>query len=307
MKRRQFLGASGLGFAATVVAPNVAGAQAPVANTMAWGSMTRTARDAAYNNAAAVSGSTQIVDGWVAASAKFRTQRAKRVDLAYGPGERNKWDLFPSDDPKAPCLVHIHGGYWQSRNREHFSCLAEGVLARGWSAALPGYSLAPAATLTQIVGEMRSALDWLAAQGSMHGIAGPVVLSGWSAGGHLAALLLDHPSITAGLAISGIFELGPIRDTYLNERLKLTDEEIATLSPLRLPSVGKPLAISYGTAELPALVRNSREYHAHRARSHQPGQLIPIPSANHYTGLESLRSPNGILTRTAVRLVEDAA
>ena len=307
MKRRQFLGASGLGFAATVVAPNVAGAQAPVANTMAWGSMTRTARDAAYNNAAAVAGSTQIIDGWIAASAKFREQHAKHVDLAYGPGERNKWDLFPSDDPKAPCLVHIHGGYWQSRNREHFSCLAEGVLARGWSAALPGYSLAPAATLTQIVGEMRSALDWLAAQGSMHGIAGPVVLSGWSAGGHLAALLLDHPSITAGLAISGIFELGPIRDTYLDERLKLTDEEIATLSPLRLPSVGKPLAISYGTVELPALVRNSREYHAHRARSHRPGQLIPIPNANHYTGLESLRSPNGILTRTAVRLVEDAA
>jgi hypothetical protein len=109
------------------------------------------------------------------------------------------------------------------------------------------------------------------------------------------------------LAISGIFELGPIRDTYLDERLKLTDEETATLSPLRLPGVGKPLGISYGTAELPALVRNSREYHAHRARSHQPGQLIPIPSANHYTGLESLRSPNGTLTRTAVRLVEDAA
>src|SRR6516164_2480006 len=305
MKRRQFLGASGLGFAATVVAPNVAGAQAPVANTMAWGSMTRTARDAAYNNAAAVDGSTQIVDGWVAASAKFRTQRAKHVDLAYGPGERNKWDLFPSDDPKAPCLVHIHGGYWQSRNREHFSCLAEGVLARGWSAALPGYSLAPAATLTQIVGEMRSALDWLAAQGSMHGIAGPVVLSGWSAGGHLAALLLDHPSVRAGLAISGIFELGPIRDTYLNERLKLTDEEIATLSPLRMSSVSKPLAITYGTAELPALVRNSREYHAHRAQSHQPGSLIPIPNANHYTGMEELRSPNGILTRSAVRLIED--
>jgi arylformamidase len=188
-----------------------------------------------------------------------------------------------------------------------FPVLRKACWARGWSAALPGYSLAPAATLTQIVGEMRSALDWLAAQGNMHGIAGPVVLSGWSAGGHLAALLLDHPSITAGLAISGIFELGPIRDTYLNERLKLTDEEIATLSPLRLPSVGKPLAISYGTAELPALVRNSREYHAHRARSHRPGQLIPIPNANHYTGLESLRSPNGILTRAVVRLVEDAA
>jgi arylformamidase len=179
MKRRHFLRASGIGLGAMVAAPNFARAQAPVANTMAWGSMTRAARDAAYNNAAAVNASTQIIDGWIAASATFRSQRSKHIDLAYGSGERNKWDLFPSDNPKAPCLVHIHGGYWQSRNREHFSCLAEGVLARGWSAALPGYTLAPAATLTQIVGEMRSALDWLAAQGSVHGIAGPVILSGW--------------------------------------------------------------------------------------------------------------------------------
>ena len=112
-----------------------------------------------------------------------------------------------------------------------FRAFAEGVLARGWSAALPGYTLAPAATLTQIVSEVRSALDWLAAQGNAHGITGPVIISGWSAGGHLTALLLDHPSVRGGLAISGIYELGPIRDTYLNKRLKLTDEEVSILSP----------------------------------------------------------------------------
>jgi len=269
--------------------------------------MTRAARDAAYNNGAAVSGSTEMVESWVTASAAFRAQRPGHIDLAYGPGERNKWDLFPGGNPKAPCLVHIHGGYWQFRNREHFACFAEGVLARGWSAAFSGYTLAPAATLTQIVGEVRSALDWLATQGSAHGIAGPIIVSGWSAGGHLAAMMLDHPSVTAGLAISGIYELGPIRDTYLNANLKLNDEEISTLSPLRLPSVGKPLAIAYGTAELPALVRDSREFHAHRARSHGSGPLVPIAKANHYTIMETLRSPNGILTREAMRLMEDAA
>jgi acetyl esterase/lipase len=127
--------------------------------------MTHAARDAAYNNSAAVSDSAQIVDRWVAASAAFRSQRPQHLDLAYGPGERNKWDLFLANNPTAPCLVFIHGGYWQSRSREHFSCFAEGVLARGWSAALPGFTLAPNAALTQIVGEVRSALDWLAGQG----------------------------------------------------------------------------------------------------------------------------------------------
>jgi arylformamidase len=304
--RRAFVAAS----AAAVVAPKFARAQAPGANNMdnmLWGSMTHAERDAAYDVAAAVSDSAQIIAGLASASAKLRSQRSKHLDLAYGPGERNKWDLFPGDNSKAPCLVFFHGGYWQGGNRERNSCLAEGVLAQGWSAALPGYTLAPAATLTQIVREVRSSLDWLAAQGSAQGIAGPVIISGHSAGGHLAALMLDHPSVRAGLASAGIFELGPIRDTYLNDRLKLTDEEVAGLSPLRLPSVRKPLAITYGTAELPALVRNSREYHAHRAQSHCPGQLIPVPNANHFTILEEFRSPNGILTRAVMRLMEDAA
>jgi pimeloyl-ACP methyl ester carboxylesterase len=130
---------------------------------------------------------------------------------------------------------------------------------------------------------------------------------GHSAGGHLTAMMLEHPIVTAGLAISGIYDLGPIRDTYINERLLLSDEDIAALSPIRVPSMNKPLAIAYGTDELAALVRDSRQYHAHRSRSHHPGQLIPIPKANHYTILDELRSPSGILTRTAVRLLKDVA
>jgi arylformamidase len=303
VNRRAFLAAS----AAIVVAADCARGQAPFADNEAWGMMTRAARDAAYNNGAAVPGAPQIMGRMSAASATLRAQRPKHIDLPYGTGERNKWDLFPGDNPKVPCLVHIHGGNWQSRNRETFACLAEGVLARGWSAALPGYTLAPDSNLTQITREIRSALDWLAAQGSAHGIAGPIIISGWSAGGHLAALMLDHPSVKAGMVISGIYELGPIRDTYLNDAVKLTDEEIATLSPLRLQSVDKPLSISYGTAELPALVRNSREFHAHRAGSHSPGSLIPVAKANHFTVLEEIRSPKGLLTRAVMELAGDTA
>jgi hypothetical protein len=109
------------------------------------------------------------------------------------------------------------------------------------------------------------------------------------------------------LAISATYELGPFRDTYLNTALKLTDEEIATLSPLRLRGVDKPLAISYGTAELPAYVRDSREYHAYRARSHLSGPLIPIARANHFTILEELRSPKGLLTGAAMTVADEIA
>ena len=151
-----------------------------------------------------------------------------------------------------------------------FANLISGLHARGWAGALPGYTLAPDATLTEIVAEINAALDWLAANGKAHGIEGKVVLSGWSAGGHLTAMCLGHRRVSAGLAISGVYELGPIRDTYLNEKLQLSDGEIATLSPIRLPMVAKPMLITYGTAELLPLVSDSRDLHAGLANRRRP-------------------------------------
>ncbi|MDA8050631.1 MAG: hypothetical protein M0002_11595 [Rhodospirillales bacterium] len=134
-------------------------------------------------------------------------------------------------------------------------------------------------------------------------MAGRLLLSGWSAGGHLTAMALGHPRVAAGLAISGIFELGPLWDTFLNERLRLTDAEIATLSPLRLPPVPQPLAIAYGTAELPPLVNDSGALRAHRSRSHAPGALLPVPSANHFTVVHELARAEGAITRIALSML----
>jgi arylformamidase len=266
---------------------------------MDWGAMSGAARDAAYNNAAAVANSAALSQERREASAVYRAARGKALDLPYGAGDRNKWDLYPGTDASMPCLVFIHGGYWQMNDRESFACLAEGLAAHGWSVALPGYTLAPEAGLTAIVAEMGAALDWLAKNGPAYGVGGPVVVSGWSAGGHLAALLLGHPAVAAGLAISGVYELGPLRDTYLNDKLRLTDVEIETLSPLRLPVVQKPLVIAYGSKEVQALVNDSRLLHARRAAAHAPGPLVPVAGADHFTILHELRSPSGELVRQA--------
>jgi arylformamidase len=269
----------------------------PEGDRMNWGVLSRAERDAAYDNVAAVANSAALNAARAEASMAFRAAHAGHLDLRYGPRERNTWDLFPASRSDAPCLVFIHGGYWQRNSKDQFASLMAGPYANGWSAALPGYTLAPDASLTEIAAEISAALDWLAANGAAHGIAGPIVLSGWSAGGHLTALCLGHPIVRAGLAISGIFELGPLRDTNLNEKLRLTDAEISTLSPLRLPMVDKPLAIAYGTAELPALVADSRNLHARRSSAHLPGVLIPVPGGDHFTITHELRDEHGVLTR----------
>lgn len=264
-----------------------------------WGKLSRTERDASYNNAAAVPNSAWWVEGWKRDSAAFRVENSGHLDLDYGPGDRRKWDIYPAKDAAAPCLIFIHGGYWQRNGREMFACMAEGALARGWSAALPSHTLAPDASLMEIVAEIHEGLDWLAVHGPHHGIGGPKVLSGWSAGGHLTAMAMDHPSIAAGLAISGVYELGPIRDTYLDEKLRLTDAEIASLSPLRLPAAPKPMSIAYGTRELPPLVNDSRDLHALRASAHRDGALHPAAGCHHFDILDGLRSADGLLMRAA--------
>ena len=268
-----------------------------------WGSLDRNERDAAYNNSAAVVNSPALNDARIAASAAFRGASGSLLDVPYGSGVRQQFDLFPASDPRAPCFVFIHGGYWQRNRREDFGALGAGLRAHGWAVALPGYTLAPDATLSDIVAEIMASLNWLQRDGARHGVAGPVLISGWSAGGHLAALALDHPHVAAGLAISGVYELGPIRDTYLNAALRLSDTEVATLSPLRLTPSAKPLDIAYGTKELPPLIDDARDLNALRSAAHCPGALLPIAGADHFTILDQLSSPNGLLVKSARSLL----
>jgi arylformamidase len=276
----------------------------PLDPRLNWSALSQAERDAAYDNNAAVKNSAALIAERNEASATLRASRRSFLDVPFGDWERTKVDLYPAADKTAPCLVFLHGGYWQRNSREVFAMLVEGVAAHGWSVAIPGYSLAPEATLTEIVMERSEALDWLAGNGEAYGIAGPVVLAGWSAGAQLVAMTLDHPRVAAGLAISGVYDLAPIRDTGLNNALKLTDREISTLSPLRLPVVQKRLDIAYGTAELPALVCDAIKLHEARVAAGAPGKIFPIDGADHFSIIGELRRPDGALVAIARDLVE---
>ena len=117
--------------------------------------------------------------------------------------------------------------------RRTFSFLAAGPLAHGIHVALPGYTLAPQMTLGGIVAEVRAALAWLAEHvAEFGGEPGRIYTSGWSAGGHLTAMVMDEPAVKGGLAISGIYDLEPIRLNYLNDKLELDADEVRRLSPL---------------------------------------------------------------------------
>jgi arylformamidase len=267
--------------------------------------MDRAALDAAYNNGAAVADSAGIIADWERRSTRLRAAMPGRLDLRYGPAERQRLDFFAATPPRAPILLFIHGGYWQSRAKELFSFVAEGPLARGINVALIGYTLAPEARLDRIVAECREALRWLRATGAeLGGDPGRILVAGWSAGGHLTAMLMDEPLVSGALAISGIYDLEPIRLNYLNEKLRLDADEARRNSPLlHLPARAARLMVTVGGDELPELRRQSAIYHAAWRAKGLPGECVPLPGRHHFTALEALARPEGVLVEALGRLV----
>jgi len=262
-------------------------------------SMDRQALDAAYNNSAAVADSDRCLADWQRRSEALRARMPDHLDLVYGDAPRTRLDFFATNHTGAPTLLFFHGGYWQRNAKEGFSFIAEGPLARGFNVAVAGYTLAPEATMDGIVREARTALHWLHQKvATLGGDPARLHVSGWSAGGHLAAMLMDEAAVAGGLAVSGLFDLEPIRLCYLNDKLGLDAEEARRNSPLlNLPARAAKLIIAYGSDELPELKRQSNEFAAAWSGRGLPGQIIEVAGCHHYAVLEQLAQPDGLLAK----------
>ena len=274
---------------------------------MLYRGMDRDQLDAAYNNLAAVPSSPKLFADWAARSARFRERHHGHLDLAYGEQSRERLDLFLAGNPAAPTLAYIHGGYWQMtfQTKELYSTLAEGAVSHGLNVAVVEYTLAPEAGMDRIASEVRDAVSWLHEHLSDYG-ADPerIYVAGHSAGGHLTAMTMPLGAVKGGIAISGVYDLEPVRLNYLNEKLGLDEAEAQRNSPmLNFPSMAGPLIVAYGTAELPELCRQSVDYaHAWGERG-LPGHLLPIGWADHFTILETLALPDGELMQALLTLV----
>ncbi|RZN31155.1 alpha/beta hydrolase [Bradyrhizobium sp. Leo121] len=270
-----------------------------------WRDMSQEERDRGLNNGAAVLGSGDIVVGWGERSAELRKRYPNHIDLRYGPRERNRIDFLKAGE-RAPTLLFIHGGYWQMRSKEFFTVMAEGPMTHGINVALIGYTLAPEATLDEIVAEIHAGIDFLAKQLPALGAAETeLVVSGWSAGGHLTAMALSHPHVRGGVAISGIYDLEPIRMSYLNVKLGLDEAASHRNSPMeQAGGPPKPLSLVVGSGELPLLRKQTADFAGHRANYGLPVTYEEIPGADHFSIMDEMMSPKGRITTLIRRLCE---
>jgi arylformamidase len=271
------------------------------------------ALDAEYNNRVKVKDALEWLARYGAESARVRAELPMRFDIPYGAHYAERLDVFPAARPDpAPVHVFVHGGYWHRMDKADYSFVARGLRPAGAVTVVIDYGLIPSVDLDELVRQCRTSVAWVHRHARQWGgDPARITVSGHSAGGHLVAMLLatdwstfgvPRDVVKAGCAISGLYDLEPIRLCYLNEVLALTPEVARRNSPVHLAPVGStPLILAVGGAE-------GAEYHrqtddlATAWRAHgTPIEVMDLDDHDHFSIMGELQSPFSPLARAIQR------
>jgi acetyl esterase/lipase len=248
-------------------------------------------------NGAHIPGGGDYPARWSAAATAWRDGARGRLGLAYGEGARERFDLFLPDGKPLGTVVFVHGGYWRAFGREMWSHLAAGPVARGWAVAMPSYDLCPAVRIGGITRQIAQAVQRVADE-----VAGPMVLTGHSAGGHLVARMgcADVALPVLGrvvriVPISPVADLRPLIETEMNADFGLDQAEAAAESPVLHPAPPVPVHVWVGAAERPVFIEQAGML----ARVWDAG-LSVVPGRHHFDIIAGMAEADSALVAALV-------
>ena len=233
-------------------------------------------------------------------------------EIEFCPATGLKLDLYGTKPGAVrPLVIYVHGGYWRLLGREHSGFAAPMLAAQGIACAVPDYRLAPGVSITEIIGDCRRALAHLWHNAAALGIdRDRIVVTGSSAGGHLAAALaqpgwqadlgLPEQALHGCLPVSGLFELAPLAASSVQDWMRFTPEELAQ-SPMRhLPQgLNGAVALAAGKGEVAGFHRQSEAY----AKA-TGWPLMRIKGRNHFDVILDLARADSALSQALIGLVQ---
>jgi arylformamidase len=275
--------------------------------------LTREEVERGYNNRAAVPDHARFFEEYARLSKAARERHAPKLNLRFGARPRELLDLFLPEATPRGTFMFIHGGYWRAFTKDDYSFVAPPLLAQGIAVAVTDYDLCPHVTIAQIVEECRRAVAWIAREGPRHGTAGPTVVGGHSAGGHLAAMMFttdwaalgfDAAPLAGGVTLSGVHDLAPLTLFSFNTDLRLDDAEARRMSPVHdRPRIDAPLVIACGADETGEFLRQSQLLWDAWPRHRRPadGPLF-VARKHHFSVVLDHAEPDSALTRATLAL-----
>jgi arylformamidase len=269
-----------------------------------------------YNNRARVPEHPQIFERWARDGAAYRDEAVKEgraeIGLKYGPSPRQTIDIFkPKSSKDGPLALFIHGGYWRSLEPSSFSQMARGMNAHGVTVAVSGYDLAPQVSIAQIIQQTQQACLFLWKRYQRW-----IMVSGHSAGGHLAACMVatDWKAVNAsvpadlvpvGYAISGLYDLGPLLHLATNADFKLDEAEARRISPLFWAvQRGRVLDAVVGGDESSEFLRQSRIVTDGWREKGAETRYEAVPGLNHFTICDPMMDADSAMTKRLVELAK---
>ena len=275
----------------------------------------QTAIDQAYNPDVVALNRAQSMEHMAAQAHQARSTLPNHPKVPFGATLEEYLNIFPAAQPNAPVLVYLHGGYWRANRAENFDGVALGGVAAGFTTVVLNYALCPFVTLDEIVRQVRAGLVWVHRHiERYHGNPQQVVVAGHSAGGQLTAMALltpwqrdyglDDNWLAGGLMVSGLFELAPLRYSYLQPLIQLNSELIERNSPARLVQPRTvPAYFCWGGLEQSAFAQQSSLMHERWRAAGNTSELQQIPDCDHFSILRGFDSADGTLIRAARSLL----
>lgn len=261
--------------------------------------------DQQYNPRLSVPGAAECFANWTQRASEARASTPP-IELTYGEHPREQLDLFRAANAEGT-LVFIHGGYWRAFSKQEFSWIAPAFLAAGVTVAVLSYPLCPEVSLARISIAVDAAMNYLTQSVLDASERRRIILSGHSAGAHLAARYQSSsdrgqrtPRADAIVCISGLFDLLPLKHTSMLSSLNFEGAELHAASPLFAPppasgevllAVGaeEPLEFAWQSARLAS------------AWSDRRPQLMTVPGRNHFSVVEALAEPAHPLFQETLR------
>jgi arylformamidase len=254
----------------------------------------------------------EIYHGFAQRSAATRRSASAHLDLRYGPEPSSTMDVFvPQAESPVPLLVFIHGGYWRALDKNNFSFVADAYLDAGVAVAMPNYALVPHATVGAIVDQVCASMDWLLGQAARLGFdPDRVLISGHSAGGHMAAIMAcpqRAPALRGRLlgcvCLSGLFDLQPLLRTSVNTDLNMTPAEALALNVYAAELADVPLLLAAGELETAGFRSQSEEFARYLAARGRAAQSIIVPGRNHFDLVGEFADPGSALFAKTLALL----
>lgn len=241
------------------------------------------------------------------------------VDVPYGDRSAERFSIAWPADPAGTRLVVIfyHGGWWKAGNKEDRLFLASALRREGIALASVGYPLAPETPLRDIAPCALRAARAVAAHVCQRSSRDcRVVLCGNSAGAHLASHVAGRlhrapepgdPALAGLCAVSGLYDLAPLRASFANDWLKLSSTDVDDLGPVNLlPSPALEVLLAVGEREPAGFGRQMRWYGERLAAQGNRVTEMSLPGHDHFTAIGEIGRPGSavfewLLQRGAAR------